>query len=100
MSHSLDNGEQRPFCSRQLFALVAAREEMSVRIGGHDDGRVAETLLHRLDRQFQAAVAPPIDAPRSEEVPQGMDPGIFRPVRGVDNASEPRPQRPRAETAR
>src|SRR5262245_4659620 len=51
---------------------------MAVAVGGQRDGRMPESLLYQLERQFEPALVLPVDTPRSEEVPQAMQAGILR----------------------
>jgi len=38
---------------------------------------VSHAGLHQLQRQFESAIAAPVDAPTRVEVPQAVEPGVF-----------------------
>ena len=59
---------EEPFGLLKLGAVIVAGEQVPVHIGRHGDGRMAHALLHHLQRQFEAAVLPAIDAPRGIEM--------------------------------
>jgi hypothetical protein len=69
--------QKGPLGGRQLRGVIAAWKQMPVNICRHLDAGVPEPALHHLDRQFEAAVGPAIDAPRSIEMAERMQPGIF-----------------------
>ncbi len=67
---------------------------MQIGIQCHDDGRVPEQMLHLRRWQLAAVALLGVDAPRSEEVAEGMQ-SVFRPVAvAVDHASGPYQVRP------
>ena len=51
------------------------------------DRGMAESGLHHLERQFEAAVGAAVDAPRGMEVPQRMQAAVFRAAVPIDDAS-------------
>ena len=51
------------------------------------DRGMAESGLHHLERQFEAAVGAAVDAPRGMEVPQRMEAAVFRAAVPIDDAS-------------
>jgi hypothetical protein len=53
---------------------------MPVVVGRHLDGGMAETGLHHLERQFEAAIDAAIDAPARVEMPERVQPGVFGSV--------------------
>src|SRR5262249_27899753 len=77
--------KERPCGRRQLRAIIATREQMPVHIRRHLDRGVAEPCLHHLQRQFEAPVGAPVDAPRSIEVAQAMQAAVFRAAVPIDD---------------
>src|SRR5262249_2405541 len=79
-------------------AVVAARKEMRVAVRSQRDGRMPEPLLHQLERQFQPAVLLLVDAPRSEEMSEAMQAGVFWPaILGHDASGDLRREEPARE---
>jgi hypothetical protein len=64
------HAEKRIFRLSQFATVIAARKQMAVYIGSHDDAGMSETLLHSFHWQFKAAVFLSVDAPRRIEVSQ------------------------------
>src|SRR5215510_1200668 len=60
---------------------------MTVAVGCHLDRGVAETGLYQFERQFEAAVRLPVDAPRRVEVTQRVQALVLGLALLVDHAS-------------
>jgi hypothetical protein len=54
---------ERPLGCRKLGTVILARKQVAVDVRGHGDRGVPESMLHHLERQPQAAVLAPVDAP-------------------------------------
>ena len=64
--------KDRAFSFRKLRAIIVRGEKMPVTIQRHYDGRMPESLLHRLRWQFEPAILAAIDAPTRIEVTKGV----------------------------
>jgi hypothetical protein len=62
--------------SRKFLTVAATREQVAVGIHRQPDVRMSHAFLHDFWRQFEAAVFPPVNAPRREEVPESMQTGV------------------------
>jgi hypothetical protein len=60
---------------------------MAVAIRGYLDRGMAEPALHHLQRQFEATIDAPVDAPRRVEVAQSVQSHILRLARLGSNIS-------------
>ena len=59
---------------------------MAVAVCRHLHRGVTEPGLHHLERQFEPAIDPPVDAPGGIEMPQAVQAGVFRLARCCDDA--------------
>ena len=50
---------------------------MAVDIHRHHDRRMTKSLLNHLARQFEAAIVPPVNAPRRIEVAEGVQASVL-----------------------
>src|SRR5262249_55641601 len=78
-----------PLRCRQFGTIVTAREQVPVAVGRHLNRAMTKARLHHLEREFEAAIDAPVDAPAGVEMAQRVQAWIFcLPMFGDDAGSK------------